>query len=107
MEIGEKRKRDSTTTDNLENNEERASKLSRVNKTVIPFDFIECECEYTIIASDKHIKLPTDFMKLACVNLSDIPKEIDLSTVTEKDVIDALSFYVPRSNRYFTKFKLF
>ena len=101
MEIGEKRKRDSTSTTNDHEDEKTASKVSKtVNETVIPFEFIECECEYTIKASDKVIKMPADFMRLACRNLSDLPKEIDLSTITARNITDALTFYIPRSNRY-------
>lgn len=102
MEIaGEKRKREctSSTSTNEEEDEEKLSKIFKVNETVIPFDFIECECQYTVVASDKIIKMPADFMKLACSNLSELPRRIDLSSITEKDVINALTFYIPRSNR--------
>ena len=77
--------------------EEQFHDLKRNNETVVALNFDEEDCEYLVIAKDKNIKLPQHFLKYFCENLTLLPKEIDLSRVKGEDIIQALSFYLPRS----------
>ena len=64
-------------------------------KEIIPFNFLEEECDFLIKTKDKNIKLPKHFMQHACENFSSLSKEIviDLSKVSGESLIAALSFY--------------
>ena len=80
-------------SDDVENvpNDERKEKL-------VPFDFSEEDCDVIIVANDKEIHLPSNFLKMATKDISLPFTDGKMAIEVSSDIlVEALSFYHPRS----------
>ena len=88
-------------SDDVENvpNDERKEKL-------VPFDFDEEDCDIIIEAIDKKVHVPSTFLEMA-TNGNDLPfsDERIAINVSSESLIEALSFYVPKSWKGDSKYR--